>query len=344
MPRRAVAQGARSKAPVPAATLEARTQATAASATTSILRPGHNCWRIAQREQARVPRRRRGLFPGGARGDRARRSGRSSSSAGTSTAASACPGRRQRRLARTARRLPERAGQQATRIARLRAELGLRDALRARARVDADLQARLAHAPPTVVPARREASDRRLAPPEVVVVDDSVAFVSGFDLSRSRWDTSEHRCEEPRRRNPFGLTYGPFHDVGAVVEGECARAIGELARERWLRAQRARRARAPVDEPRRRTLAGVDRRRRCTMYRSRSRAPSPRSRTTPGVGEVRAAARRRDRRRAARHLRARTSTSRRRPSPTAMRARLDEPDGPEIALVVAAARRAAGSR
>ncbi len=81
-----------------------------------------------------------------------------------------------------------------------------------------------------------------------IVVDDSVAFVSGFDLSRSRWDTCEHRCEEPRRRNPNGLTYGPFHDVGAVVEGECARAIGELARERWLRAT-GRRARVAVDRP-----------------------------------------------------------------------------------------------
>ena len=81
-----------------------------------------------------------------------------------------------------------------------------------------------------------------------IVVDDSVAFVSGFDLSRSRWDTSEHRCEEPRRRNPSGLSYGPFHDVGAVVEGECARAIGELARERWLRAT-GRRARVAVDKP-----------------------------------------------------------------------------------------------
>ena len=81
-----------------------------------------------------------------------------------------------------------------------------------------------------------------------IVVDDSVAFVSGFDLSRSRWDTSEHRCEEPRRRNPSGLSYGPFHDVGAVVEGECARSIGELARERWLRAT-GRRARVAVDKP-----------------------------------------------------------------------------------------------
>ena len=81
-----------------------------------------------------------------------------------------------------------------------------------------------------------------------IVVDDSVAFVSGFDLSRSRWDTSEHRCEEPRRHNPSGLSYGPFHDVGAVVEGECARAIGELARERWRRAT-GRRARVAVDQP-----------------------------------------------------------------------------------------------
>ena len=68
---------------------------------------------------------------------------------------------------------------------------------------------------------------------KIVVVDDSVAFVSGFDLTRSRWDSCEHACADPRRRNPFNLAYGPFHDVGAVVEGDCARALGELARERW---------------------------------------------------------------------------------------------------------------
>jgi phosphatidylserine/phosphatidylglycerophosphate/cardiolipin synthase-like enzyme/uncharacterized membrane protein YdjX (TVP38/TMEM64 family) len=71
---------------------------------------------------------------------------------------------------------------------------------------------------------------------KIVVVDDAVAFVGGFDLSRSRWDTSAHQCDDPRRRNPDGTAYGPFHDVAAVVDGDCARALGELARERWRRA------------------------------------------------------------------------------------------------------------
>ena len=71
---------------------------------------------------------------------------------------------------------------------------------------------------------------------KVIVVDDSVAFVSGFDLAGSRWDTSEHACRHALRKNPGGLTYGPFHDVGIMVEGPCARALGELCRERWRRA------------------------------------------------------------------------------------------------------------
>ena len=70
---------------------------------------------------------------------------------------------------------------------------------------------------------------------KVVVVDDTVAFVSGFDLAPSRWDTSEHLCEHPLRKNGV-VPYGPFHDVGAMVEGPCASALAELCRERWRRA------------------------------------------------------------------------------------------------------------
>jgi phosphatidylserine/phosphatidylglycerophosphate/cardiolipin synthase-like enzyme/uncharacterized membrane protein YdjX (TVP38/TMEM64 family) len=70
---------------------------------------------------------------------------------------------------------------------------------------------------------------------KVIVVDDEVAFVSGYDLTRVRWDTCAHRQSDPCRVYD-GKPYAPFHDVGIAVDGDCARALGELARERWRRA------------------------------------------------------------------------------------------------------------
>lgn len=71
---------------------------------------------------------------------------------------------------------------------------------------------------------------------KVVVVDDAVAFVGGLDLTRRRWDTSEHRLVDPRRIDPRGTGYEPFHDVQMAVDGEAAAALGDLARDRWRRA------------------------------------------------------------------------------------------------------------
>jgi len=71
---------------------------------------------------------------------------------------------------------------------------------------------------------------------KVIVVDDAVAFVSGYDLTRCRWDTSAHSLGDPRRVDHRGDPYPPFHDVGVMVTGDCARALGDLARERWHRA------------------------------------------------------------------------------------------------------------
>jgi len=71
---------------------------------------------------------------------------------------------------------------------------------------------------------------------KVVVIDDAVAFCGGLDLTHSRWDTSEHLPSHPDRRMSDGTPYGPFHDVQAIVAGETAAALGELARRRWLRA------------------------------------------------------------------------------------------------------------
>lgn len=71
---------------------------------------------------------------------------------------------------------------------------------------------------------------------KVVVIDDEVAFVGGLDLTRCRWDTSEHACSAPLRCDADGKPYAPFHDVQAIVDGDAARALGELARDRWQRA------------------------------------------------------------------------------------------------------------
>ncbi len=71
---------------------------------------------------------------------------------------------------------------------------------------------------------------------KVVVIDDALAFSGGMDLTARRWDTPEHRLEDPRRIDPWGAPYHPFHDVQMLVDGNTAGALGHLARERWHRA------------------------------------------------------------------------------------------------------------
>lgn len=70
---------------------------------------------------------------------------------------------------------------------------------------------------------------------KVVVVDDCVAFAGGLDLTIKRWDTCDHAPDNPLRCDPAGEAYQPFHDVQMMVDGDAARALGDLARERWRR-------------------------------------------------------------------------------------------------------------
>jgi phosphatidylserine/phosphatidylglycerophosphate/cardiolipin synthase-like enzyme len=69
---------------------------------------------------------------------------------------------------------------------------------------------------------------------KIVVIDDCLAFAGGIDVTTDRWDTSEHLDRHQLRRRPSShrLT-GPWHDVTSLVSGPAARAIGDLARERW---------------------------------------------------------------------------------------------------------------
>ncbi|MGD8843378.1 MAG: VTT domain-containing protein [Gammaproteobacteria bacterium] len=68
---------------------------------------------------------------------------------------------------------------------------------------------------------------------KLVVVDDALAFCGGIDLSRWRWDTPEHLAADPRRTDPDGKPYPPFHDMMVALGGEAAEALGDLARQRW---------------------------------------------------------------------------------------------------------------
>lgn len=71
---------------------------------------------------------------------------------------------------------------------------------------------------------------------KLVVVDDAVAFLGGLDLTTNRWDTPAHLADDPRRALPDGKTYTPFHDVQVAVSGTAAADLGRLARARWRRA------------------------------------------------------------------------------------------------------------
>ncbi|MGH0030288.1 MAG: VTT domain-containing protein [Myxococcota bacterium] len=85
---------------------------------------------------------------------------------------------------------------------------------------------------------------------KIAVVDDAVAFCGGLDVTVCRWDTREHRADDPRRSDPGFSEYGPFHDVQLAVDGEAARALGAIARERWRRATGAHvRAVEPGSDP-----------------------------------------------------------------------------------------------
>lgn len=69
---------------------------------------------------------------------------------------------------------------------------------------------------------------------KIVVIDDRLAFCGGIDMAGDRWDTREHRDKDPGRRRPTTRRrYDPWHDATMALDGPAAKALGDLARERW---------------------------------------------------------------------------------------------------------------
>lgn len=73
---------------------------------------------------------------------------------------------------------------------------------------------------------------------KVVVVDDKIAFAGGCDFGPDRWDTCDHEDDNVRRVVTPGdhPCFDARHEVMSLVDGAPARALGDLFRERWLRA------------------------------------------------------------------------------------------------------------
>jgi len=66
-----------------------------------------------------------------------------------------------------------------------------------------------------------------------VVVDDSLSFCGGIDLTKDRWGTSQHHRRDSRRVDPDGRSYTAFHDVQIAADGDVAADLGALFRKRW---------------------------------------------------------------------------------------------------------------
>lgn len=68
---------------------------------------------------------------------------------------------------------------------------------------------------------------------KVLVIDDRLAFCGGGDIAVDRWDTPGHLDIDLRRIMPDQDYHAPRHEVMMMVDGDAARALGDLARERW---------------------------------------------------------------------------------------------------------------
>ena len=162
---------------------------------------------------------------------------------------------------------------------------------------------------------------------KIVVIDDKLAFTGGLDLTNKRWDTCEHRADDPRRVF-LGAPYPPMHDVMVAVDGDAAKALSKVARERWQRATVERLRAVNVDHdpwPRELPVMMTD----ATVGIALSAPPVE---GEPGVRQVEqlyldmiAGAKR------SIYIENQYFTSQR--IAAALAARLSEPDGPEIVLV-----------
>ncbi|MBA4490828.1 phospholipase D-like domain-containing protein [Paracoccus sp. S1E-3] len=164
---------------------------------------------------------------------------------------------------------------------------------------------------------------------KIAVIDDSLAFCGGIDVTDGRWDTGAHAADNPLRQLKNGDIAQPWHDVATVMSGPAAAALSGLCRIRWERAEGT-----PPDEP---FLPGQDRWPKALKPQFRNipvaiARTAPPTRTQPVIAEIEALYL--DSIRAAQkviYLESQYFASDE--IAQAIAARLEEPDGPEIIVI-----------
>lgn len=68
---------------------------------------------------------------------------------------------------------------------------------------------------------------------KIVVIDNALAACGGIDISTHRWDQPGHADVDPHRTGPDGKPYGPWHDATMLMAGPVAADLAELGRDRW---------------------------------------------------------------------------------------------------------------
>ncbi len=166
---------------------------------------------------------------------------------------------------------------------------------------------------------------------KVIVIDDALAFVSGYDLTRCRWDTSAHRCNDaasrrPSRANRIRRSTTSASSSAATVRARSASLRANAGSERPATAP-CRPPMRTIDDlwPENVAVAATD----VDVAIART---EPAFDGRPGVAEIRAlhldaiAA-------AKRHIFAENQYFTSRTIADAFSGRLEEDDGPEIAVV-----------
>jgi phosphatidylserine/phosphatidylglycerophosphate/cardiolipin synthase-like enzyme len=73
---------------------------------------------------------------------------------------------------------------------------------------------------------------------KMIIIDDAIGFCGGGDIGPDRWDTPEHRDDNPRREKTRrdNECFDSRHEVMGLVDGAAAKALSALFRDRWRRA------------------------------------------------------------------------------------------------------------